>query len=156
METTQIFEWAGAIFGIFGAFLLAINSIRFSRFGWIAFLVANFAMIAFAYRINAEGLKLQQYCFMLTSLIGLYKAGFFSYLTGNHPETVNSVSLSMEEWLAIRAAIERNIGQQQVALRDLGDLNILEPGLLNTQAERMIKMQQQALKKLPEKKDSTE
>lgn len=68
---TQYLEWTGAILGLLGAFLLATNT-RFSRYGWVAFLVANVAMIAFAFKINADGLKLQ-----LTSLIGLYRAGFF-------------------------------------------------------------------------------
>ena len=73
---TQYLEWTGAIFGLLGALLLATNT-RFSRYGWVAFLVANVAMIAFAFKINADGLQLQQEGFMITSLIGLYRAGFF-------------------------------------------------------------------------------
>ena len=76
MNTTQYLEWTGAIFGLLGAFLLATNT-RFSRYGWVAFLAANVAMIAFAFSINADGLLLQQEGFMITSLIGLYRAGFF-------------------------------------------------------------------------------
>ena len=76
MKTTQYLEWTGAIFGLLGAFLLATNT-RFSRYGWVAFLAANVAMIAFAFSINADGLLLQQEGFMITSLIGLYRAGFF-------------------------------------------------------------------------------
>lgn len=36
MSTTQYLEWAGAILGLLGAFLLATNT-RFSRYGWVAF-----------------------------------------------------------------------------------------------------------------------
>lgn len=77
MNTTHIFEWTGSIFGLLGAFLLAINSPRLSRYGWVAFLAANIAMIAFAVRIQADGLLLQQIGFTLTSVIGLYRTGFF-------------------------------------------------------------------------------
>ena len=77
METTQIFEWSGATLGLLGAFLLATNT-RFSRHGWIAFLCANIAMIAFALRIHADGLLLQQLGFTATSLLGLYRTGFFT------------------------------------------------------------------------------
>ena len=38
-------EWTGAALGLLGAFLLATNS-RFSRFGWVAFLVSNMCWIA--------------------------------------------------------------------------------------------------------------
>ena len=77
METTQIFEWSGTFLGLLGAFLLATNT-RFSRYGWIAFFGANIAMIAFAFRIHADGLRLQQLGFMATSVLGLYRTGFFT------------------------------------------------------------------------------
>ena len=38
------FEWGGALLGLLGAFLLATHS-RVSRYGWLAFLAANMAMI---------------------------------------------------------------------------------------------------------------
>ncbi len=71
-----IFEWSGAILGLLGALLLALN-IRVSRYGWILFLAANIAMIAFALQIQARGLLLQQIGFVITSTLGLYRAGFF-------------------------------------------------------------------------------
>jgi len=54
---------------LLGAFLLATHS-RFSRFGWIAFLAVNFAMVGFAILIHAHGLLLQQLGFVATSLLG--------------------------------------------------------------------------------------
>jgi hypothetical protein len=69
---TESFEWAGAILGLMGAFLLATNS-TISKFGWLAFLAANVAMIIFALRINAHGLLLQQFGFVATSCLGLYR-----------------------------------------------------------------------------------
>ena len=66
-------EWSGCGLGLAGAFLLATNT-SVSRYGWIAFLAANFAVIAFARTIRAHGLLVQQCGFMLTSLLGIYRA----------------------------------------------------------------------------------
>lgn len=75
LTTTQMFEWSGSILGLLGAFLLATNS-QISRYGWFAFFGANVAMIMFALRIDAVGLVLQQFGFVATSLLGLYRTGF--------------------------------------------------------------------------------
>jgi FtsH-binding integral membrane protein len=69
----KVLEWAGCALGLIGAFVLATNT-SFSRYGWIAFLLANFAVIGFARGIRANGLLVQQLGFMATSLIGLYRA----------------------------------------------------------------------------------
>lgn len=69
-------EWAGSLLGLLGAFLLATHT-RISRYGWLAFLAANLAMIGFALGIGRYGLLLQQTGFMFTSLLGIYRAGFF-------------------------------------------------------------------------------
>jgi hypothetical protein len=69
-------EWAGSILGLLGAFLLATNS-RFSRWGWMAFLGANLAMISFALQIQAHGLLLQQLGFTATSCLSWYRAGLW-------------------------------------------------------------------------------
>ena len=71
-----VFEWSGSLLGLLGALLLATNS-RVSRYGWVAFLFANVAMIAFALMIGAHGLLLQQAGFTFTSFLGLYRSGFF-------------------------------------------------------------------------------
>ena len=68
-------EWAGSLLGLLGAFLLATHT-RVSRYGWLAFLAANLAMIGFAIGIGRYGLLLQQTGFMFTSLLGIYRAGF--------------------------------------------------------------------------------
>ena len=74
--TALLFEWSGSIAGLLGAFLLATNT-RVSRYGWVAFAVANVAMIAMALLNELHGLLLQQLGFMATSTLGLYRAGFF-------------------------------------------------------------------------------
>ena len=71
----DVLEWTGSLSGLLGAFLLATQS-RVSRYGWLAFLSANVAMIAFALGIGRYGLLVQQIGFMATSLLGIYRAGF--------------------------------------------------------------------------------
>ena len=66
-------EWTGCVLGLLGAFLLATNT-GVSRWGWVSFLLANFAVIAFARRIRANGLLVQQLGFFATSSLGLYRA----------------------------------------------------------------------------------
>lgn len=74
----RILEWSGCILGLLGAFLLATNT-DVSRYGWIAFLAANLAMIGFAWGMRAHGLLLQQVGFMGSSCLGLYRT-FMSHL----------------------------------------------------------------------------
>lgn len=68
-------EWLGCGFGLLGAGLLASNT-AVSRWGWWAFLLANFFMIGMALLIGRYGLLLQQVGFTATSLVGLARAGF--------------------------------------------------------------------------------
>lgn len=76
-DPTLFFEWAGCFFGLLGAFLLATNS-RVSKYGWVAFLAANILMIALAVSIDRNGLLIQQIGFSATSILGLYRSGFFA------------------------------------------------------------------------------
>lgn len=150
MDTTHIFEWAGSIIGLLGAFLLALNSRRFSRYGWVAFLVANFAMIAFAFRINADGLQLQQVGFVITSCIGLYQTGFFRYGNYFRGAANNSVTLSADEWYEVRRVVEMNIKREQDGLPGLDQYpTFLEPGSLKDRTKNALKIQRLALTKLP-------
>ncbi len=66
-------EWGGCVLGLMGAAVLATNT-PISRYGWISFLGANFAMIGFARGIGARGLLLQQVGFMATSILGLVRS----------------------------------------------------------------------------------
>jgi hypothetical protein len=72
-RSLRVLEWTGCTLGLLGAFLLATNT-SVSRYGWIAFLVANFAVIGFARGIRAHGLLVQQLGFMGTSILGLVRA----------------------------------------------------------------------------------
>ncbi len=79
MNALAVFEWSGSILGLLGAFLLATNS-GLSRYGWLAFLAANVAMIVFAAGIGAHGLLLQQLGFTASSCLGLYRSGLWPSL----------------------------------------------------------------------------
>lgn len=70
-------EIVGSASGLLGALLLAAHT-RVSRYGWLAFLLANFALIGFAIGIERYWLLAQQLGFMLTSLLGLYRSGLIS------------------------------------------------------------------------------
>jgi hypothetical protein len=80
MLLVDFLEWSGALLGLAGAFLLATHT-RFSRYGWVMFLFANIALIGFALGLERYGLFLQQVGFMGTSLLGIYRSGFFSPVT---------------------------------------------------------------------------
>lgn len=66
-------ECAGAVFGLAGAYLVATHS-RFSPLGWLAFIVANIALIAFALAIGRYWLLIQQVGFTGSSLLGLRRS----------------------------------------------------------------------------------
>jgi len=64
-------EWVGCAFGLAGSWLLGTST---PTFGWIAFLVANVALIGFARGIRAYGLLVQQVGFVGTTIHGLIHA----------------------------------------------------------------------------------
>lgn len=71
-------EAFGALTGLLGAFLLATHT-TVSRYGWLAFLLANLALIGFAIGIERYWLLAQQVGFMATSILGLYRSGMLSF-----------------------------------------------------------------------------
>lgn len=72
----DVLEWVGSLSGLAGAFMLATHT-RVSRYGWLAFMSANVAMVLFAIGIQRYGLFVQQLGFMATSMLGIYRAGLF-------------------------------------------------------------------------------
>jgi hypothetical protein len=77
VNITTTLEWIGCALGLLGAAMLAFN-FRYSRYGWFAFLGANVAMISFALLIDKHGLLVSQIGFACTSLLGIWRSGFFS------------------------------------------------------------------------------
>lgn len=78
LSLVDFLEWTGTVFSLIGAFLLAFN-FKFSRWGWVSFLFANFTMLLFAQLINRSGLSLQQVGFIASSVVGLIRSGFFEW-----------------------------------------------------------------------------
>ncbi|NDP63086.1 hypothetical protein [Polaromonas sp.] len=74
VDWVAILEWSGSLCGLMGALLLATHTLL-SRYGWVAFLVANIAMVGFALGIGRNGLLVQQLGFTATSLLGIYREG---------------------------------------------------------------------------------
>lgn len=71
MIASTIAEIAGAIFGVGGSLLLALNT-RHSGWGFVAFLASNLAWILFAWLQRHFGLMLQHACFTLISATGIF------------------------------------------------------------------------------------
>ena len=76
VNVTTTLEWTGCALGLLGAALLAFN-FRYSRYGWLAFLGANVAMISFALLIDKHGLLVSQIGFACTSVLGMWRSGLF-------------------------------------------------------------------------------
>jgi hypothetical protein len=65
-------QWMGSALGIVGALLLALNT-PWSAYGWISFLLSNFAWILFAYRKQLWSMLVMQLVFTGTSVLGIYQ-----------------------------------------------------------------------------------
>lgn len=68
----QLLEWSGAILGLLGAGLLALNT-RHSGYGFVAFLLSNCCWIGFGLLSGSYGLLTMQAGFTVTSAIGVYR-----------------------------------------------------------------------------------
>ena len=90
VNVTTTLEWTGCALGLLGAALLAFN-FRYSRFGWLAFLGANIAMISFALLIDKHGLLVSQIGFACTSVLGIWRSGFLSRL-GTAAEVITAAT----------------------------------------------------------------
>jgi nicotinamide riboside transporter PnuC len=67
-----VLEWSAAVLTIAGAWLLANNGRR-APWGWVLFLAANMAWIAFAWLQAHTGLMVQQLVLTTVSLQGVWK-----------------------------------------------------------------------------------
>lgn len=65
-------QWVGCAFGVFGAFLLALNS-PLSGWGFVFFLASNACWIVFGVLTDAPGMVFMQVAFTATSLLGIYR-----------------------------------------------------------------------------------
>ena len=67
-----VLEWSGAMLGLIGAAMLAINC-KVSRFGWLFYLASNVCWVIFGIATHAFGLVVMQAGFTVTTLIGIYR-----------------------------------------------------------------------------------
>ncbi|HIH2745194.1 TPA: hypothetical protein ACYLN4_000872 [Burkholderia lata] len=74
---TGALEWASAVAGLTGAYLLAANR-RISRWGWVGLLLANLFAIGFALRASHCGLLVQQVGFIGSSVLGIWRSGLIA------------------------------------------------------------------------------
>ena len=66
----SLIEWAGTVFGVLGAGLLALN-LRYSGWGFVAFLLSSLCWIGYGVLTGAQGLIVMQGVFMITSVLGI-------------------------------------------------------------------------------------
>lgn len=74
---TDVLEWASAVAGLAGAYLLATNR-RISRWGWVGLLLANIFAIGFALRAAHCGLLVQQVGYIGSSVLGIWRSGLIA------------------------------------------------------------------------------
>lgn len=67
----KLVEWLGALLGLGGAWLVALDG-DLARYGFMAFLLSNLCWIAFGLKKKAWGLLAMQTGFLGSSLLGLY------------------------------------------------------------------------------------
>lgn len=65
-------DGAAAFFGMVGATLLMVNHPRYSKWGWVAYLVSNGCWLIYANATQQESLKLQTLYFTFTTLVGIW------------------------------------------------------------------------------------
>lgn len=105
MQTTEMF---GALFGLFGAFLLATRS-RFAAYGWVAYLVSNLGWLVYSFNNDRWALLIQTGGFMVLSLVGIYR-----WLLLPEPED------KVVAW-AVRESIKRHLCSPTLVYADVAD-----------------------------------
>jgi len=70
MMEMSFIEWAGSLFGILGALLLALNT-KVSGWGFVLFLISNVFWIAYGMMNEVYSLLVMQAFFTATSLLGV-------------------------------------------------------------------------------------
>lgn len=71
----KIVEWTGSVTALLGSFLLATHG-SWADYGFIAYLISNFFLIAFAVKKRLFGILSMQFGFTATSIIGIMNSQF--------------------------------------------------------------------------------
>ncbi|MBB5546690.1 nicotinamide mononucleotide transporter [Paraburkholderia fungorum] len=69
----HVLEWAGAVLGVIGSYLLAENR-SFSRYAWPIWIGSNACLIAYFVAIHSWGVLAMQSIYLLSSIRGLYRS----------------------------------------------------------------------------------
>jgi len=72
MTKLSILKWVGAIWGIAGAILLAVN-IPISGWGWVLYLVSSVAWVIAGVLMKERSLVIQSVVFSLLNLVGIIR-----------------------------------------------------------------------------------
>ena len=91
IKVADVVEWGGTAFGMAGAALLAVNCSA-SRFGWLLFWISNVFWIAFGLMFGHKGFTLQQFFFVLTSSLGVYRWIVFPRVQKKRVSAINGCS----------------------------------------------------------------
>jgi hypothetical protein len=71
-KINQILEWAGALFGVAGNVLVAVN-LSVSKWGFVLFLISNAFLITYAFRQKAKGLGTMYVIYSIITAVGIYR-----------------------------------------------------------------------------------
>lgn len=72
MPKNKVLEWLGAIFGVAGNILLAVN-LPESKWAFVIFVASNVCLITYAIRAKAWGLCSMYIMYNLITFIGIYR-----------------------------------------------------------------------------------
>jgi len=105
----NIVGWIAALFALLGSGLLAMNSVRWSRWGFVAFLASNSLWISWAFSTGAMHVLMQNIGFTLTSSYGAYRwfrSDLRTRRLSRFPKWLSSVRISFQvirlRWAASR------------------------------------------------------
>ena len=70
MKFLKVIEWSGSIFGILGAFMLALNN-EYSGWGFVMFLLSNVFWITYGIKTKMYSMLSMQAIFTMSSILGV-------------------------------------------------------------------------------------
>lgn len=69
---TKYLEWSGSTLAVIGASLLAMNNV-YSAYGYLFFLASAAILVAYSFKVRANGLFFMQLVFLIVNLVGIYR-----------------------------------------------------------------------------------
>lgn len=72
VSSSNFIEWAGSIFAILGAILIALN-IKLEIVAFCVYIISNILISIFAYRKKQNGILLMSMTFVIINVIGIIR-----------------------------------------------------------------------------------